>query len=168
MLSAYYRSTGSTQTRKRERERANIETIKCLLFFSIWLCLCVSSLFHHILRTASSHFNPNKGSNHGKNHSWLLPTPSTSYPQLSFLPGSPPSALLASCMGDCSSEEWAAADPPLNKCKSIDHCWFANFHSVFCLFLHRMFTFPWAKPLHHSSNQLRVTCCYCTFLQTED
>lgn len=69
-----------------------------MLFFSIVLCLCVSSFFYHILCTTSSHFNTNKGSNHGKYSSLLLPTMSlfSPYPQLSFLPDSPHSALVAS------------------------------------------------------------------------
>lgn len=57
MRSVFYRSEGITQTRKREREWTNIETVKCMLFVYILLCLCASSFLHHILCTASSHLN---------------------------------------------------------------------------------------------------------------
>lgn len=82
-----------------QEERKGMNRYKNLLFFSILLCLCAASVFHHILCAASSHFNTNKwSSNHGKYSSLLLMpsmSPSSLYPPLTFLPDCPHSTLLA-------------------------------------------------------------------------
>lgn len=92
--------TGQRGAFRPGREKGNEPLIKNPCFSSPSYCVFVHTLFHHILCSDTS--NTNKGCNHGKYSSLLLPTmsPSSPYTQLSFLPDSPHSALLASCNRD--------------------------------------------------------------------
>lgn len=65
---------------QEERGRMSKYRNRKMLFFSILLCLCVLSFFHHILWSDSSHFNTNKGSNYGKHSSLPVPTMPPSSP----------------------------------------------------------------------------------------